>query len=271
MAKIFIDTEFLEGKQAKKLLGFKYGETKPSIDLISIGLVSEDGREYYAISKDFNLRESRDRYEQRTGEGDRNNIEPKVYWIRENVLRPIFEELKQKEKEWYLALEEGVRSYIEFIDADFTYQHLRYLIKQYGKTNKEIAEEVFRFVHYPVYSKWDDKISFIEEIVDSAYQQGEEKHEFYGYYADYDWVVFAWLWREMIDLPTGFPMFCNDLKQTLDEKAKTLSARVDVEPCVVRGLSILKSLENYPKQQNAHNALADARWNLELYKLLKTI
>ena len=49
----YLDTEFIEGKQAKTILGIKYGETKPTIDLISIGIVAEDGREYYAISKEF--------------------------------------------------------------------------------------------------------------------------------------------------------------------------------------------------------------------------
>lgn len=39
--KIFYDTEFIEN-----------GET---IDLISIGMVAEDGREYYGISRDFSL------------------------------------------------------------------------------------------------------------------------------------------------------------------------------------------------------------------------
>ena len=28
---------------------------------------------------------------------------------------------------------------------------------------------------------------------------------------------------------------------------------------------------NYPKQTNEHNALADARWNKELYKFLQTL
>jgi len=30
----------------------------------------------------------------------------------------------------------------------------------------------------------------------------------------------------------------------------------------------IKSTTNYPKQINEHNALADARWNYELYKFL---
>ena len=28
---------------------------------------------------------------------------------------------------------------------------------------------------------------------------------------------------------------------------------------------------NYPKQTNEHNALADARWNYELYKFIKQL
>lgn len=42
MSKFFIDTKFLEGTQTKRFLGFNIGQTKPTIDLISIGIVSED-------------------------------------------------------------------------------------------------------------------------------------------------------------------------------------------------------------------------------------
>lgn len=28
---------------------------------------------------------------------------------------------------------------------------------------------------------------------------------------------------------------------------------------------------NYPKQNNEHNALADAKWNFELFKFLKKV
>jgi hypothetical protein len=53
----YLDTEFLEGIQSKSFLGIQYGKTKPTIDLISIGIVSGDCREYYAISNEFNLKE----------------------------------------------------------------------------------------------------------------------------------------------------------------------------------------------------------------------
>lgn len=47
---------------------------------------------------------------------------------------------------------------------------------------------------------------------------GEESPEFWGYYADYDWVVFCQIFGAMIDLPKGWPMFCMDLKQLCQEK-----------------------------------------------------
>ena len=46
----------------------------------------------------------------------------------------------------------------------------------------------------------------------------ETEISFYAYYADYDWVVFCWVFGKMIDLPEGFPMYCRDLKQMIDEK-----------------------------------------------------
>ena len=69
--KYFIDTEFIEGKPTESTSwlilkrrggGLMFGLPKPTIDLISIGIVCEDGREYYAISKDFNLKEAWNRY-----------------------------------------------------------------------------------------------------------------------------------------------------------------------------------------------------------------
>ncbi len=73
------------------------------------------------------------------------------------------------------------------------------------------------------------------------------KPEIWGYYADYDWVVLCQLWGRMIDLPKGFPMFCMDLKQL----------------CVMKGDPKLPQMEN-----GEHNALADARWNRDMYDLL---
>jgi hypothetical protein len=39
---------------------------------------------------------------------------------------------------------------------------------------------------------------------------------FWGYYSDYDWVLFSQIFGSMINLPKGFPLYCRDLKQLMD-------------------------------------------------------
>ena len=256
--KYFIDTEFLEGRQGKRVLGIKVGRTKPTVDLISIGIVAEYGRQYYAISKEFNLKEAWNRFqikrtEHTIGFGYQTEIEEeKVYWLRENVLKPIYEELHRKEMGMYYKMQEAnVVPAIPIIG--FNYHNLKKLIKKYGKTNAQIAEEVKEFVYNQTP---EDKYNGTDR----------SRPEFYGYYADYDWVVFCWLFGKMIDLPKEFPMFAFDLKQTLDDKQiEHYNSTQNIYQC-----DFVKC-KNYPKQTNEHNALSDARFNYELYKFLKTL
>jgi len=149
--RYFIDTEFIED-----------GRT---IDLVSIGVVAEDGRELYLQSSE-------------------------VDWSKAN--------------EWVLA---NVRPHLwgDYADA----------------SREEIAERLRLFVIH------DDS-----------------PPEFWGYYADYDWVVIAQLYGTMMDLPKGWPMFCMDLKQLAVEKGNPR-------------LIDLGGVE--------HHALADARWARDVY------
>ena len=120
---------------------------------------------------------------------------------------------------------------------------------------------------------------------------------FYAYYADYDWVVFCKIFGRMIDLPKHFPMYCRDLKQTLDEKVDLLDwyynqhcAWSDKDLTLTldwittrraftkdrpgefdEKLAMVKKLEDYPKQENEHNALADALFNKKLYYFLQNL
>lgn len=74
--------------------------------------------------------------------------------------------------------------------------------------------------------------------------------EFWGWYCDYDWVVFCWLFGRMVDLPQHFPMFCRDLKQLTKDR------HIDAA--------------TLPKQAGtAHNALDDARWNKLVWETVK--
>ena len=74
--------------------------------------------------------------------------------------------------------------------------------------------------------------------------------QFWGYYADYDWVVLCQLFGTMMDLPKGFPMYCMDLKQL----------------CMMLGNPDLP-----PQTSGEHNALHDAVWNMDTYEHLRNL
>lgn len=74
-----------------------------------------------------------------------------------------------------------------------------------------------------------------------VFMADDPKPEFWGYYCDYDWVVFCQLFGSMVALPKGFPMFCRDVKQVLVE----------------RGNPDMKM--HVPQLGTVHNALDDAR------------
>lgn len=150
--KYFLDTEFIEN-----------GPSFPLIPL-SVGIVDEDGREFYVVNADAPLELAND-------------------WVKKNVVP-------------YL-----------------------------GEPRVEI-------------------LSIKPKILDFI---GDSKPEFWGYYADYDWVIFAQLFGTMIDLPKGWPMYCRDIKQLCDDLGNP----------------------KLPKQgKGEHNALADAKWNKVAYEFL---
>jgi len=251
MPKYFIDTEFHEYHKQVKVAGIKVGKPIPTIDLISIGIVSEvyesrskysdelhsststlhPSKEYYVVCKDFNLEDAWN-----ANQGTKENPN---YWLRENVLKPIHLEMSS----W-----DGRTGYNDIKD-------FKRLLNKYGKTKKQIATEIQRFVYNPSLDL-DDGMQGLDVYVEEWLKNNDIK--FYAYYADYDWVVFAQLFGSMMELPKGFPYYCIDLKQILDEKYLFSSHTPDCDP-------------NYPKQENEHNALADAMWNKQLYNFLNNL
>lgn len=143
------------------------------------------------------------------------------------------------------------------------------LLKQYGKTNKQIAEDISCFVYPDIWPAFAHNISEFYNRTKKYGWKTETPIEFYGYYSDYDWVLFCSLFGRMIDLPKGFPMYCIDLKQSLDEKTYDDSYWGSRERISLKErLNVIKSVEDYPKENNNHNALSDAKWNKELYNFL---
>lgn len=236
--KYFIDTEFHEHKKPVKFLGITIAKVW-TIDLISIGIVCEDGREYYAMNRDLNLKHAR-----------------KSKWLSENVLS---------------KLPEKKPLYPPYGSPRIWQESMRWL------PMAQIRQEIIDFC--------GGKPDFDESGSFYTYKNGFP--EFYGYYSDYDWVVFCWIFGTMMDLPNGFPMHCKDLKQMLDEKANSLTsmelsklAHPNVAHNVYATLdsgvisdktACLKEAVSYPTQKNEHNALDDAMWNYNLFKFIQSL
>lgn len=73
--------------------------------------------------------------------------------------------------------------------------------------------------------------------------------ELWAYYGAYDHVALAQLWGPMIDLPKGVPMFTHELMQLWEDAGRPPKP---------------------PQPRDAHDALADARWNRALWTVCMT-
>jgi hypothetical protein len=210
--------------------------------------VAEDGREYYAISNEFNPNDADE-------------------WVRENVLYPIM-------------LENGYSKNLSNLHGCLGYDSnaIKRIQERVGKSNKQIAKEVRDFIYG--FSYEPDRYS------ETALESNMKRHtpiEVYGYYCDYDWVLFCSLFGTMKELPKYFPMYCRDIKQMLDEKLERyymtyLPSCVGQEEIrskenvpLENKLVWIKSQSNYPQQESEHNALSDARWNKKLYDFIRTL
>lgn len=96
----------------------------------------------------------------------------------------------------------------------------------------------------------------IAELVKEFILEGDGLHELWGYYSDYDHVVLAQLYGRMVDMPKGFPWFTLDLKQCMFMSRGMIDDQIVVNPVPVQA-----GVE--------HHALADARWNRDVYKWLE--
>lgn len=109
MIKYFFDTEFIEAFH-KPL----FGKRRHFIDLISIGIVCEDEREYYALSNEFNPNDADE-------------------WVKNNVLIKLIDEYNSK-------ITHGI-----YVDTENIVQSIKYLQRHYGKSNEQIKNEVMEF------------------------------------------------------------------------------------------------------------------------------
>lgn len=236
----YIDTEFIEGFVSVPQKWFRERQMH-TIDLISIGIVAEDGREYYAVSRDFDLKLAWNKYDL-LGPAEFGGEPEKKYWLRDNVLKPLYVQLCSR-------ISGDQKNFLPYWPEDFSFKNLKRLIYVFGKTNEQIAAEIQSFTANTVY------LPEIGKENDVIKANRENPPVFYAYYADYDWVLFCSLFGTMMDLPDGYPMYCRDLKQILDELYEQI-------PVGQHGVT-------KPEQINEHYALADAWWNRKLHDNIK--
>lgn len=167
--RCFYDCEFLED-----------GET---IELISIGMVADNGRELYLVNRDAPWKRIK-----------------KNEWLMANVVpslpQPHGDWINQMPKRWLI---------------DF---------------------------HNPVVRSRDAIATAVETFLLGDQVEGPKDLELWADYGAYDHVALCQLFGRMIDLPSGVPMFTNDLQQELRRLGNPAM------PEQAAGL---------------HNALADAR------------
>lgn len=208
--RYYLDTEFIELPERQKMRRniVDINKSEPyvapaSIILLSIGLVDDTGREYYAVNTEADCSEA-------------------SQWVKDNVLAKMPEYDKSRN---------DLRAYL------------------YGESSKAMM---------PI--KPQEKKTIADIKKELLYWTGQknnvpEQCEFWGYFADYDWVVFCWIFGTMMDLPKGYPMFCKDLKQLMETYTLIDKEWKD---------------KNCPDPEDGHNALVDAKWNKKFHKVLLT-
>lgn len=188
------DTEFLED-----------GST---INLISIGIVCEDGREYYAVNSD----------------ADWDRIR-KDDWLMDNVVRHLpTHSTGQVEKHNGFDLKGWSWGGIHMRDVRV-------------KPKWVIANEVREFLLAsitPAHCGFDGNGDYPEFGFP----------ELWSYYGAYDHVALAQLWGKMISLPKGIPMWTRDLMEFSKQDGFLFP----------------------PQPTDQHDALADARWGMKVYR-----
>ena len=166
----------------------EFVEDGKTIDLISIGIVAEDGRQFYAECSSTDLSKANQ-------------------WVQDNVIGQLWH--KQSDKRTANAWS-----------------------RDGGSSGLLCRKEIARYL-----------IAFCDPA----------KHgppEFWADFGAYDWVCLCQIFGTMMDLPTGWPFYCRDIRQLAE----------------VKGNPIL------PKQTTPeHHALNDALYAKECWEFLSKL
>lgn len=258
--KYFYSTLYLDGKQKNKFpLSLFQKYTKPTIEAISICIISENDFQYYAVSKDFNFKEAWNRYQwgirdinphkaRQSGMtetmGKLAATPVKKYWIRENILQPIFLDMLKM-----AGIYGDERNYWEF-----TYNNFKRLINKYGKTNELISKEIEEFTTL-VNVKTGKHIDF-------------NKKEFYTDMAAYQQVAFCSIFGGKNNMPFNLLRYSIDMREKIEYlKSINKAIRLNNRPLY---FPQIEHHPEFPKSKEYH-ALLIAKKNKELYEFLNKL
>jgi hypothetical protein len=172
--RYFYDTEFIED-----------GKT---IDLISIGIVCEDGRELYLQSCEFNVYAANG-------------------WIVDNVLSHLHQCPHTRKHGG-----QSTRPHTDTLTNQIIWQLGDHQFTD-GQCTFKDPEKAIIGAHTDCY--WRTRAQMRDEI--KYFFNPSDGIELWGYYADYDHVALCQLFGTMMDLPQNWPMYTRDLKQWCDD------------------------------------------------------
>lgn len=164
MTRYFMDAEFAED-----------GHT---IDLISIGIVAEDGRELYLQSAEFNPKRANER-------------------VQANVLPHL--ELCA----W--------ANYISYNNNPAYLNDLNYHKHQNGQCIEQWRGPIHN-------CPWRTRRQIADAVASFCEPEAYGKPEFWGWITPYDWIAVCQLFGTMMDIPTGWPHYMRDLQFVLDTR-----------------------------------------------------
>lgn len=214
-----------------------FGKPVWTMDLITVGLILQTTnnlgerteKPYDVVSKDFDIRSA-------------FQNEP----IKKAMLFPIFERLLKKEDKHTETQPEG----------KFTEENLERLVKKFGKSNNQIAEDIL------------------------ALTKSSKNLECYTHFSTHDWVMLNWIFENK--LPENFPSHPVDLKQKIDQKADDLYKYWEIKTRIEKGspyqiidtrgatIDFMKGHQSFPTIDNEsiNNSLGRAKFASGLFKFM---
>lgn len=219
----FIDCEFLLRTRDVTFLGIKLFRRKNVVQVMSVGIVCDDGREYHAVCSDFNLREAWGRPRERL-----------------NVLRPLWRDLPNQEK--------------------FSYTGIKRIISKYGKSMKQINEEVKEFINF----NGDGVVNLFYTSKEMMRERVPLSYVFESIIYDR---IFDVVYTEIYHLLELKAYGMNGVHMTRLMGRTFLDLDYDLE----YKLRLIKSLTSFPKYIASITAIERARWSKRLYDFIESL